>query len=74
MDKDPNKLTNVHEALSKATMEFMDGIERGELITFSMKIHSNVKDRAQEICERHGVTLASFFRHCAEALVRDYVE
>lgn len=62
-------LSNIHEAMQSAILESQ---QESQMTTGSVKLPAHIKDQAQAICERHGVTLSAFFRQCATHLVRDY--
>ncbi len=64
------KLTNVHEALSLATVSTHP--ENKLLACASFRLDTDVKEQAAQICSRHGVTISDFLRECANGLVRDY--
>lgn len=63
-------LTTVHAAIQHAQDEPLFPIEGLEPCSF--KVDPKVKDIAEEICIRHGITLSAFIRHCVTGLVRDY--
>jgi len=42
--------------------------------TYDFRIDDALKKGAIKVCERHGITLAAFFRATAAELVREYGE
>jgi hypothetical protein len=66
---DQEVLPSVHHALSEATQELKSDKPMG---TYTFRIGIEDKEAAEEICNRHGVTLAEYFRACARILPRDY--
>lgn len=64
------KLTDVHEALSRAQDSDKD---RVALVNANFKIHPIKKEVAEQICAKNGTTLSSFLRECVNGLVKDYV-
>lgn len=67
------QLTSVHEALQEATLEpRATKAEERAMGTFTFRVHKVSREAAQDICKRHGTTLADYLRKCIEALPRDY--
>lgn len=62
------ELTSVHQAMQAAQLEN----ERPNLKSFSFRIEKNEVDVAMGICDRHGVSLGAFLRHCIKGLLNDY--
>lgn len=64
------ELFNVHQAISDAQFEKQNG--SGEMMPISFRITLPVKKAVVEICDRNGITISDFLRHCCEGLVNDF--
>lgn len=66
---DEQQLLTLHHALSEAAEE-----PRREqpMPTYTFRISKEEREAAEELCERHGTSLAAFFRSCSRILAREY--
>lgn len=65
-------MRTVHDAIQSAQDEQFQPAQPMEPCTF--KVRPETREMAEQICERHGVSMSAFVRNCVEGLVRDYVE
>lgn len=61
--------TTVHQAMAEASTE---SGQVPSMKNFSVRLPSDLKAVAQQICERNGTDLGTYLRACTRALVRDY--
>jgi hypothetical protein len=59
----------VDDALAEASSSSK---QSDSMKTFSVRLPEDVKEMAQEVCERHATDLGTFLRECAKGLIRDY--
>lgn len=64
-----DQLLTVHHALVEAQQELESATPMG---TYTFRITKEDRDAAEEVCERHGTSLAAFLRTCARVLPREY--
>lgn len=63
------ELLTIHHALVEAVQE----PEREDaMATYTFRIHKDDRAAAEEICQRHGTSLAALLRTCCRVLVREY--
>lgn len=66
---EPNKLTNVHEAMMDAVHES----KTPTLVSYTFKSNPEHNQMAEQICARNGTNLPTFLRKCVEGLIKDYL-
>lgn len=64
------KLTNVHDALSRAQEKAKNKVA---LVNANFKINPLNKEIAEQICVKNGTTMSEFLRECVDGLIEDYM-
>lgn len=63
------ELLTLHHTLAEAVQE---PEANQPMPTYTFRIAKEDRDAAELICERHGTSMAAFFRTCARVLAREY--